>query len=123
MGAGRWEHWKRAARGGSVASHEQPSGPDAESWRVRVWAGRRVCPRRVPRPQSTPLDFKVGSGRQAYLLCMEGAAAVSGAHGTEQLARHEAAHIRGESELHLRLAEGQGPSAQAHCLLVEMAQG
>mmetsp|Transcript_17596 Transcript_17596/g.44463 ORF Transcript_17596/g.44463 Transcript_17596/m.44463 type:complete len:273 (+) Transcript_17596:225-1043(+) len=62
------------------------------------------------------LDFKVDAGRQAYMLCMEGACDVSGPHGEEKLARHDAAEVVGATSLKVTASHEEG----AHVLLVEM---
>lgn len=61
--------------------------------------------------------FALGAGRQAYLLCIEGSAVITGAHGTETLDRHDAAEVFGENTFSVTPAA----DAPAHMLLVEMA--
>jgi len=58
------------------------------------------------------VPFELKAGRIGYLLCMEGAAAVAGAHGEETLQRHEAAHLAGPNQLTVK--------GDAHVLLIEM---
>lgn len=65
------------------------------------------------------LELRVGAGRQAYLLCVEGSAAIKADDGSNgpDLERHDAAAIKGEVALTFTAgAEG------AHLLCVEMAQ-
>jgi quercetin 2,3-dioxygenase len=63
--------------------------------------------------------FQLGSGRQAYLLCIEGECEVSGAAAPVVLNRHDAAEITGQGPLTVRPT--QGSSSGTHCLIVEMA--
>lgn len=65
------------------------------------------------------VSLPLAAGRQAYLLCVEGAVTLSdaGASGVA-LQRHDAAEIRGDGEI--RVAAGAEP---AHVLLLEMAAG
>jgi redox-sensitive bicupin YhaK (pirin superfamily) len=58
------------------------------------------------------VPFELKAGRIGYLLCMEGAATVAGAHGEETLQRHEAAHLAGPNQLTVK--------GDAHMLLIEM---
>ena len=93
----------------------------ADSVPVRIEAD---CSMRVA--ELTPLQtvaLPLGPGRQAYLLCVEGAVAASDgnggdASGARRLVRHDAAEVRGEGEL--RLTSGE---EGAHVLLMEMAAG
>ena len=62
------------------------------------------------------LPFALQAGRQAYVLQLEGDAAVSGAHGEATLAQHDGAELVGPSELSFK-AGAKG----AHVLLIEMA--
>ena len=67
------------------------------------------------------VEFEIKPGRQAYLLCVEGAVTTSGGEPLQpspQLLQHDAAEIRGEGTL--RLTTGDDP---AHVLLLEMAAG
>ena len=71
------------------------------------------------------VDFALRRGRQAYLLCVEGAvsaggtASDSGDDPPRALVRHDAAEFRGEGSLRLTAGEAEG----AHVLLLEMAEG
>ena len=62
------------------------------------------------------LDFALDAGRQAYVLQLEGGAALAGAHGEATLAQHDGAELVGPAALRFT-AGGSG----AHILLVEMA--
>jgi len=68
------------------------------------------------------VEFELARGRQAYLLCVEGAIEAGGSGAGDdkpiQLVRHDAAEWRGEGVL--RLTAGD---AGAHLLLLEMALG
>merc|ERR1719326_1213743 len=65
------------------------------------------------------VSLQLAKGRQAYLICLEGSVALSDAgSGAVQLARHDAAEIRGEGEILL-----QAGSQRAHAMLLEMAAG
>ena len=64
----------------------------------------------------TSLDFALADGRQAYIVQLEGDAAVAGAHGEAQLAQHDGAEVYGPSAL--RFTAG---ASGAHILLIEMA--
>ena len=64
----------------------------------------------------TTLDFDLQAGRQAYLVQLEGDAAVAGAHGEAQLAQHDGAELLGPSALRF-----QAGASGAHILLIEMA--
>jgi len=59
------------------------------------------------------LDFCLKDGRMAYILCMEGKAAIKGSHGEETLDRHEAAHVVAANNMTI--------SGPAHCMMIEMA--
>jgi len=62
--------------------------------------------------------FAIKPGRQAYLLCVEGALELAGAVETPlKLERHDAAELKGDGELLLTA----GPAS--HLLLIEMAKG
>ncbi len=61
------------------------------------------------------VEFTLEDGRQAYLLCIEGRAKVTGEHGEEYLDRHDAAEVFGSNKFTVSTDE-QG----AHLLLVEM---
>lgn len=61
-----------------------------------------------------PIDFKVGKGRQAYLVCIEGQAGVNGV----TLGMRDALEII-EEDVTITPAEGAGP---AHFLVIEMAR-
>lgn len=64
------------------------------------------------------VDLSISSGRQAYLLCMEGSLNVTDkqdASKTYSLERHDAAEIFGSSYTFLAGSSG------AHLLMVEMA--
>lgn len=61
------------------------------------------------------INFSLGAGRQAYLVCLEGALRLAHAKGAEELDMHEACEVGGQQALEL----SAGP-AGAHCLLVEM---
>jgi redox-sensitive bicupin YhaK (pirin superfamily) len=75
----------------------------------------RVFASELDAQQSVP--FPVRAGRQAYLVCLEGAVALDGADGrSEQLRRHEAAEATGPQELRVTALE-----SGAHCLVIEMA--
>ena len=65
------------------------------------------------------VHFELQEGRQAYLLCIEGDALISGAHGQESLTRHDAAEVFGPNTFAVT-AQGANQSP-AHLLLVEMA--
>ena len=70
--------------------------------------------------------YSLKSGRQAYLLCMEGDAVITGDHGVEEtLARHDAAEIFGKNDFSIRpgglQSEASVASSPLHVLLVEMA--
>lgn len=72
------------------------------------------------------LTFKLEAGRQAYLVCIEGAVELADASSggdsesgeCSQLEMHDAAELRGAGELRLK-ASTQG----THVLLIEMAAG
>ena len=64
----------------------------------------------------TSLDFALAAGRQAYVVQLEGDAALAGAHGEAQLAQHDGAEVYGPSAL--RFTAG---ASGAHILLIEMA--
>jgi len=66
-------------------------------------------------PGST-VDFTLKEGRQAYLLCVEGSATFTGAHGEENLDRHDAAEIFGPNTFTVTPGD-----VAAHLLMVEMA--
>ena len=68
------------------------------------------------------LPLVVGDGRQAYLLCVEGAAAfrTEGDSRTAELERHDAMEILGRSATPIEVAAGE---AGAHILYFEMAAG
>mmetsp|Transcript_44746 Transcript_44746/g.85558 ORF Transcript_44746/g.85558 Transcript_44746/m.85558 type:complete len:112 (-) Transcript_44746:156-491(-) len=63
--------------------------------------------------QNKSLDFCLKDGRMAYILCMEGKAAIKGSHGEETLDRHEAAHVVAANNMTI--------SGPAHCMMIEMA--
>jgi redox-sensitive bicupin YhaK (pirin superfamily) len=66
------------------------------------------------------IDFHLRSGRQGYLLCIEGSATVTGTHGTEEtLEECEGAEIYGENTF--KVTPTYGSCDKAHVLLVEMA--
>ena len=67
------------------------------------------------------VSLEIKRGRQAYLLCVEGALTASDADGqpSQLFARHDAAEIRGSGHLALA-ASGEG---SAHLLVIEMAEG
>jgi redox-sensitive bicupin YhaK (pirin superfamily) len=66
------------------------------------------------------IDFQLGSGRQGYLLCIEGSATVTGTHETEEtLEECDAAEIYGENSF--KITPTYGSCDKAHVLLVEMA--
>lgn len=64
------------------------------------------------------VQFFLQEGRQAYILCVEGTARFSGAHGEEQLDQHDAAEVFGPNTL---IASSDDAATPAHLLLVEMA--
>lgn len=61
------------------------------------------------------LDFRLGTDRQAYLLCVEGSIDVTGDSLQESLSQHDAAEMVGREEFKFTA----GPKG-AHLLLVEM---
>ena len=68
------------------------------------------------------MSLQIGAGRQAYVLCVEGSLAASDSGSSQpaiSLARHDAAEVRGDGELHLA-ASADAPS---HVLILEMAHG
>ena len=66
-------------------------------------------------------QFEVASGRQAYLLCIEGTASIVGSHDSRDvvLERHDAAEIHGPTTLRTSPVSGE-PST--HMLIVEMQE-
>ena len=60
------------------------------------------------------LPMPLAQGRQAYLLCVEGAIQLRGEGGAAPMAMHDAAKLWGPSELTIRA------TTEAHCLVVEM---
>lgn len=62
-------------------------------------------------------EFSLSEGRQAYLLCMEGTAVVTGAHGEEVLDRYDAAEVYGTNVFRVT---SQDTSKPIHLLLIEM---
>lgn len=76
------------------------------------------------------VTFTVAEGRQAYLLCVEGAGVVRGDHGSDEvLVRHDAAEVYGPNTFTITPAEVSAESTEtaatagagaAHFLLVEM---
>ena len=101
--AGKWAHLV-----GDVADTSEPSPP------VKFNADASIHVSELPAGASVP--FELRAGRQAYLLVVEGSAAVAGAHGEAQVAQHDGAELYGPSALRFTA----GPSG-AHLLLVEMA--
>lgn len=72
---------------------------------------------------SQQVTLRLGHGRQAYVLCVEGTLtvgdAISSSAASLAMERHDAAEVRGEGELCLT-SSADGP---AHVLLLEMAAG
>jgi len=67
------------------------------------------------------VKFTLNAGRQAYILCVEGALELTGAVDTAlQLQRHDAVECRGDGELNIACASGHTAS---HLLLIEMKHG
>jgi redox-sensitive bicupin YhaK (pirin superfamily) len=64
------------------------------------------------------VEFSLQNGRQAYLLCVEGNARISGQHGEEYLEQHDAAEVFGPNVFTVSSADAAAP---AHVLMVEMA--
>jgi redox-sensitive bicupin YhaK (pirin superfamily) len=74
----------------------------------------------------TPLEFTVKSDRQAYVLCIEGAASIANSKGIE-LNRHEALTVQGEAKLEFTALPQQRDNDESakphvHLLIVEMAK-
>jgi len=66
------------------------------------------------------VEFALKTGRQAYLLCLEGAIDISGAvEAPLPLQRHDAVECRGDGEMTITSAA----STASHLLLVEMQAG
>lgn len=70
--------------------------------------------------RADPLTFHVAAGRQAYVLQVEGSAALD-ADATTTLARHEAAIVVGPSQLDV-VAVDVANNGNAHLLIVEMKE-
>mmetsp|Transcript_41005 Transcript_41005/g.128573 ORF Transcript_41005/g.128573 Transcript_41005/m.128573 type:complete len:166 (+) Transcript_41005:107-604(+) len=71
--------------------------------------------------EGVSLQVPVGPGRQGYMLCIDGAIAVSHADADGnpvELVRHDAAEIMGDENLPLKITAG--PDG-AHVILFEMA--
>lgn len=65
------------------------------------------------------VQLPIAAGRQAYVVCAEGAAELSGGKGTPLgLTRHEAARISGDGPLVITAGD-----SKAHVLLLEMKAG
>eukprot|EP00967_Tisochrysis_lutea_P089533 scaffold127499_cov31-Tisochrysis_lutea.AAC.4 len=65
------------------------------------------------------VSLSISKGRQAYVVCAEGMAELSENKGAPlALARHEAARVTGDGDLHI--SAGKEP---AHVLLLEMKRG
>ena len=64
------------------------------------------------------VTMEIKSGRQAYLLCMEGSFCASVVNKKECLQRHDAAELVGPLILSITPSSGDSPSA--HMLIVEM---
>jgi redox-sensitive bicupin YhaK (pirin superfamily) len=65
------------------------------------------------------VDFPLSSGRQGYLLCIEGTATVTGDHGEETLEQHDAAEVYGENTF--KVTPKSGSTDKVHVLFIEMA--
>ena len=65
---------------------------------------------------SSSVAFALQEGRQAYVVQLEGDAALTGAHGEATLTQHDGAELVGPSKLRFK-AGARG----AHILLIEMA--
>jgi redox-sensitive bicupin YhaK (pirin superfamily) len=102
----------------SAASPAPPSIPKVP---LRYSAEPTAAPiARSPQLEpSAHVEIKLGAGRQAYLLCVEGGLRLSGADAPLSLARHDAAEIRGAGALTLAAPA----DTSAHLLLLEMAEG
>ena len=68
------------------------------------------------------VDLPVGKGRQAYLLCVEGALVLGGGSEPLTLHRHDAAEVRADAEKQLLSLTGADGAASL-ALVLEMAEG
>lgn len=62
--------------------------------------------------------YELAEGRQAYLLCMEGEASVTGQHGGDILSQHDGAEVFGPNTFEVAPTAS---TASSHVLMVEMA--
>jgi len=103
----------------SDADAEKTAGANAAPIRIHTDANIMVAS--VSRDDTKTLVIELGTGRQAYLLAIDGQVSLEGV-GTcsaepVQLSRHDAAELRGPLSLSVQV----GPAvASAECLLVEM---
>ena len=90
-------------------AHQVPSWKDSHS------LTHSLTPAHTHTHTHHRLEFPVAEGRQAYYLQMEGSAQIEGAHGSETLAQHDAAKVKGKNDLKVTAKGGK-----AHVLIVEL---
>merc|ERR1711871_1453 len=101
----KWAHIVSDSR-----SSAQPKAP------VQIYADINMFVTEID--ESAALPFSCGSGRQAYILCIEGTVHIrDGGGGSQTLTRHDAATLSISAELTFIGGDSDG----AHVLVVEMA--
>lgn len=97
-----------------IAADAQDKSADGDGIQVRVQQDCNVYAAQT----SKAIEFEVRAGRQAYLLCVDGAASLAvGGSKTKRVERHDAAEVYGPATLRVEPSGGSG----VHLLMFEMA--
>eukprot|EP00633_Aureoumbra_lagunensis_P001574 CAMPEP_0197288812 /NCGR_PEP_ID=MMETSP0890-20130614/5983_1 /TAXON_ID=44058 ORGANISM="Aureoumbra lagunensis, Strain CCMP1510" /NCGR_SAMPLE_ID=MMETSP0890 /ASSEMBLY_ACC=CAM_ASM_000533 /LENGTH=284 /DNA_ID=CAMNT_0042759799 /DNA_START=746 /DNA_END=1600 /DNA_ORIENTATION=- len=111
-GSARGEVCSRRDQWTRVAADWEDKTADDEKIAVRIHQDCNVWATETTKE----LDFELAQGRQAYLLCVDGAVDISSQDEAKSLERHDAAELYGPLKLHFT-----PKTDNAHMLMFEMA--